>query len=133
MSLLRRIDVFLFHDSCDHISLCDDSRVQVRLPARGLRAIARTVWLITTCSWTNLLLPLTVAAMILDFGALAPSTAFWLNYLALFPVVGLFRYASEVLSVAAPSPVRMVWSFTLGPFSLDIEVVYNDDCSTEQS
>jgi len=127
-SLFRLIDEYLFLDSPDRITLCDDNRAHVRLPARGLRSIAQTIWLIITCSWTNILLPFTLAALLLDPGTSEVSHIFWLNYLALLPVVGLFRYASEVLSVAAPSLVRMVWSFTLGPFSLDTEVSQYLNC-----
>jgi hypothetical protein len=122
MSLLRSIEVYLFQDPDDRITLCDDSRAHVRLPARTLRYIARNVWLVATCSWTNILIPFTLAALISDPSALGRSTSFWLHYLALLPVVGLFRYASEVLSVDGPALIRTLWGFTLGPFSLDVEV-----------
>jgi len=61
-------------------------------------------------------------ALVLDPTSLSGSTTFWLNFLALLPVIGLFRYSSEVLSVEAPSFIRLVWRFTLGPFSPDVEV-----------
>jgi hypothetical protein len=67
-------------------------------------------------------MPFTFMALVLDPTTLSASVAFWLNFLALLPVIGLFRYSSEVLSVEAPSFVKLVWSFTLGPFSPDVEV-----------
>ena len=122
MSLLQRIDDWMFNDPPDRITLSEDSRAYVRLPALGLRSISRTLWLIATCSWTNILMPITLMALLLDPASLAISTAFWLNFMALLPVIGLFRYSSEVLSVEAPAFVKLIWDFTLGPFSPDVEV-----------
>jgi hypothetical protein len=67
-------------------------------------------------------MPLTITALVLDPVSLSVSTSFWLNFLALLPVIGLFRYSSEVLSVEAPAFVKLVWDFTVGPFSPDVEV-----------
>jgi hypothetical protein len=123
MWLLQRIDDWMFHDPSDRITLSEDDRAYVRVPARALRSIARALWLIVTCSWTNTLIPFTFMALVLDPTSLSASTTFWLNFLALLPVIGLFRYSSEVLSVEAPSLIRLGWSFTLGPFSPDVEVI----------
>jgi hypothetical protein len=122
MSFLQRMDDWMFEDPPDRITLSEDNRVYVRLPARGVLSILQTLWLVTTCSWTNLLMPLTITALVLDPVSLSVSTSFWLNFLALLPVIGLFRYSSEVLSVEAPAFVKLVWDFTLGPFSPDVEV-----------
>jgi hypothetical protein len=119
---LQRIDDWMFHDPYDRITLSEDHRAYVRLPARALQSIARALWIIATCSWTNIMMPFTFMALVLDPTTLSASTAFWLNFLALLPAIGLFRYSSEVLSVEAPSLVKLVWSFTLGPFSPDVEV-----------
>jgi hypothetical protein len=67
-------------------------------------------------------MPLTFLALVLDSTSLSACSAFWLNFFALLPVIGLFRYSSEVLSVEAPSFIKLVWDFTLGPFSPDVEV-----------
>lgn len=122
MWLLQRIDEWLFHDPPDRITLSEDERAYVRLPARALRSIARTLWSIATCSWTNFLMPFTFMALVLDPTSMSAATTFWLNFLALLPAMGLFRYSSEVLSVEAPSFIRLVWNFTIGPFSPDVEV-----------
>jgi hypothetical protein len=122
MSFLQRMDDWMFEDPPDRITLSEDNRVYVRLPARGVLSIMQTLWLVTTCSWTNLLMPLTITALVLDPVSQSVSTSFWLNFLALLPVIGLFRHSSEVLSVEAPAFVKLVWDFTLGPFSPDVEV-----------
>lgn len=127
MSLIRRCDEYLFHDPDDRITLCDDSRAHVRLPARALRSTGRNAWLIATCSWTNVLCPITLFAIMLDPSNLSLSASFWLNYTALISLVGLFRYASEVLSVEAPAPVKKIWNATLGSFSPDLEVSSLED------
>jgi hypothetical protein len=122
MSPFQRIDDWMFNDPPDRITLSEDNRAYVRLPARGLRFVTRTLWLIATCSWTNILIPFTILALILDPVSLSISTSFWLNFSALLPVIGLFRYSSEVLSVEAPASIKLIWDFTLGPFSPDVEV-----------
>jgi hypothetical protein len=122
MFFFQRLDDWMFDDPPDRITLSEDHRAYVRLPARGILAVSRTLWLISTCSWTNILMPLTFTALMLDPVSLSISTAFWLNFLALLPVFGLFRYASEVLSVEAPTFVKLIWDFSLGPFSPDVEV-----------
>jgi hypothetical protein len=133
MSLLQPIDDWMFHDPPDRITLSEDHRAYVRLPARALRSIARALWSISTCSWTNILMPFTFMALVFDPTTLSDSTGFWLNFLALLPVIGLFRYSSEVLSLGASSFVKLVWSFTLGPFSPDVEVREYRSNQTERS
>jgi hypothetical protein len=122
MWFLQRIDDWMFYDPPDRITLSEDERAYVRLPAQALRWVARTLWTITTCSWTNILMPFTFTALILDSTSLSTSMTFWLNFVALLPVIGLFRYSSEVLSVEAPPLIRLLWNSTLGPFSPDVEV-----------
>ena len=122
----RSIEQYLFHDPHDRITLCDDNRAHVRLPARALRSVAQTTWLVLTCSWTTILIPVMIFVLRLDPATIDDTTFFWLNCLALLPATGLFRYASEVLSVEAPALVKTAWAFTLGPFSLDVEVLELD-------
>ena len=134
MSWMQRTERYLFEDPHDRITLCDDSRAHVRLPARALRSVVQTIWLILTCSWTTILIPIMILALRLDSTAIDITTFFWLNCLALLPAIGLFRYASEVLSVEAPALVKTVWGFTLEPFSLDVEVCeYSSDHTNESN
>jgi len=119
--LYRAIDDYLFLEPGDRITLCQDHRAIVRLPARSVRAAARSLWLLLTCSWTTLLLPVTIFASV-SSGSAGKSASFWLDYLALLPCIGLFRYGSETLSLSAPSAVARTWNASFGAFSLDLEV-----------
>lgn len=62
-----------------------------------------------------------LVAITLDHKEIDANSSFWISYIALLHISGPFRYATEVLSVASPA-IRLVWSFTLGPFSPDLEV-----------
>lgn len=121
MSLARNVDLFLYHESQDRMTAYVDSRAYVRLPARALRSIARETWLLLTCSWTVLLLPVTVTALALRGAELDSALKFWLHYVALLPAVGIFRYASEALSVPV-STTRKICGMVLVLISIDIEV-----------
>ncbi|KAM0712258.1 hypothetical protein Q7P37_011352 [Cladosporium fusiforme] len=123
MSLSRNVDRFLYHESQDRMTAYVDSRAYVRLPARALRSIARETWLLLTCSWTVLLLPVTVTALALRGAELDSALKFWLHYVALLPVVGVFRYASEALSVSV-STTRKICGMVLVLISIDIEVAF---------
>lgn len=114
------MDDFLYAERADRVSLCTDHRPYIRIPARGLRGIARVLW--TTFSWTTVFLPLIPMAIAVSKFRWSPDCVFWLNLVALLPLFGAFRYSTEVLSAAASPNVGRVWDSTLGAFNLDLAV-----------
>lgn len=119
MSFVQHVDRILFDEPLDRLTVYDDNRAYVRLPARALRSLARQIWLLYTCSWTLFLLPLTITALALRSVELESTPKFWLHYWALLPAVGVFRHASEALSVSTTSKI---FGEILVLLSIDVEV-----------
>ncbi|KAF7195149.1 Vacuolar calcium ion transporter [Pseudocercospora fuligena] len=119
MSIYKRVDDYLFEDDGD---LCSDQRPYVQYPSRGARSLARTLWLLLTCSWTVFLIPVVPVAIIAGRSDWGDGITFALNYVSLLPLVGVFRYGSEILAIEAPPPCRKIWDVAVGAFTLDLEV-----------
>ncbi|KXT10408.1 hypothetical protein AC579_7841 [Pseudocercospora musae] len=121
MSIYTRVDDYLFQDD-GHVCR-DHQRPYVHYPSRGARSLARTLWLLLTCSWTVFFIPVIPVAIVAgsrsDWSA---GITFALNYVALLPLVGVFRYGSEILAIEAPPPCRKIWDVAVGAFTLDLEV-----------
>lgn len=116
MSIYQRVDDYLFKPDQS-----DDSSSE-QLPVRVARGATRTLWLIFTCSWTVVLIPIIPLAIVAGQCDWNDEAKFALNYLALLPLVGIFRYGSEILSIDAPPPCRKLWDVAVGAFTLDLEV-----------
>ncbi|EME80716.1 uncharacterized protein MYCFIDRAFT_51083 [Pseudocercospora fijiensis CIRAD86] len=122
MSPSKRIDAFLFPNGEDQERLCGDQRLYIQYPSRGARSLARTLWLLLTCSWTVIFIPVIPVAIVAGRREWSSGITFSLNYVALLPLVGIFRYGSEILAVDAPPPCRKIWDVAVGAFTLDLEV-----------
>jgi hypothetical protein len=122
MNIFQRVDDYLFEERRDIITSCQEDRVHIRWPARAAHSLARSIWLLGTCSWTNIFLPLIPLAICFGTSDRNHAAVFALNYLALLPTIGLFQYGNEVLSASVGDNLRTTWDLTIGVFSIDIEV-----------
>ena len=83
MSLYKRIDDYFLkaREPDDPPTRRQDARAHVREPAKIVFALGKNTWLLATCSWTNVLLPLIPVALAVSARNANGATEFWVNYI----------------------------------------------------